>query len=470
MSRAADAARDLDGLRRRLAAAPDGGALRPVGLRRVLLGEGALAAVGPLVRELRGARGPAVVLADATPMRGAGSELKAALRAALEREDGGVRHVRVGGDDGRPHADEATLEAATAGASGAGVLVSVGSGTLTDIAKAVSARLGGVPHVAVQTAASVNGYADDQSVLLRHGVKRTTPTRWPDALVIDTGVLRAAPAPLNRAGLGDLLATFTAPADWRLAELVGQDGSYAPTVVALTREHGEALLGLGPGVAGAQGEALEALAGLLTLSGISMGVAGRTAPGSGMEHTVSHLLEMAEVAPRALHGAQVGVCSVLAALLWRRVRARLRAQGASALRFPTAEEMAPRVRAAFADLDPSGATGEECWADYARKLERWHAERGRAIAVADAWAEHDPELGALVAEPAALVRALREAAAPVRFSELGVPPDAARWALAHCHLMRDRFTVADLAAFLDAWDAASVDALLEEAAALGAGL
>ena len=32
---------------------------------------------------------------------------------------------------------------------------------------------------------------------------------------------------------------------------------------------------------------------IATVCGIAMGVAGRTAPGSGMEHTVSHLLEMA---------------------------------------------------------------------------------------------------------------------------------------------------------------------------------
>ena len=60
---------------------------------------------------------------------------------------------------------------------------------MTDIAKAVSARLGGIPHVAVQTAASVNGFADGESVLLVDGVKRTTTTRWPDRLVADPDVL-----------------------------------------------------------------------------------------------------------------------------------------------------------------------------------------------------------------------------------------------------------------------------------------
>jgi glycerol-1-phosphate dehydrogenase [NAD(P)+] len=45
-----------------------------------------------------------------------------------------------------------------------------------------------------------------------------------------------------------------------------------------------------------------------------------------------------------------------------------------------------------------------------------------------------------------------------------------RWALLNCHLMRDRFTVADLATFGNLWDEAAVDAALAEAAALGGGL
>jgi hypothetical protein len=63
--------------------------------------------------------------------------------------------------------------------------------------------LGSVPHVAVQTAASVSGYADDCSVLLVDGVKRTTATRWPERLLIDSEAIARAPVELNRAGLGD---------------------------------------------------------------------------------------------------------------------------------------------------------------------------------------------------------------------------------------------------------------------------
>jgi len=345
-------ARDVDALRSRFAAVPG---LRPIGLGGVLLGAGVLDALPSMVGD-----GPVVVLADRRPF--AAKERVAALLDA--------RWVHVGGDDFHPHADPATIDAAAAEADGAAVLVSVGSGTVTDIAKAVAARLGDAAHVAVQTAASVNGFADSESVLLVDGVKRTTTTRWPDRLVVDTDVLAAAPLPLNQAGLGDLLATYTAPADWLLARLVGQDDSYAQVVVDLAREHVDAAVDAADGIRAAEPAALADLAAALTLSGVSMGVAGKTAPGSGMEHTVSHLLEMADPESRALHGAKVGILSVLAALLWERVR---RAAPAATLRVPDPADMVGRVMDALAVADPSGAMGAECWSDYARKLGRWRA-------------------------------------------------------------------------------------------------
>ena len=71
---------------------------------------------------------------------------------------------------------------------------------------------------------------------------------------------------------------------------------------------------------------------------------------------------------------------------------------------------------------------------------------------------------------ARLAGALAAAGAPLRLSELGIDAGTARWALLHCHLMRDRFTVADLAFLLGIWEAGDVDALLDDAGRLGVGL
>ena len=90
-------------------------------------------------------------------------------------------------------ADEETVERAVAEVGGRRLLISVGAGTLTDIAK-VTAQRTGSRHVAVQTACSINGFIADRSVLVIAGAKRTVVSRWPDMLVADSDILIAAPA------------------------------------------------------------------------------------------------------------------------------------------------------------------------------------------------------------------------------------------------------------------------------------
>jgi glycerol-1-phosphate dehydrogenase [NAD(P)+] len=474
---------DLTALRERLASAPDAARLQPLGLGRVIAGPDALGELALALVELRasasagtdspaGPAGPIALLVDATPMLRGDVDLKPAVHELLAAE-AEVREVVVGPPGAEVHADEPTLAAARAAAAGSALLVSVGSGTVSDIGKALAADLD-LPHVVVATAASVNGFADDQSVLLRSGVKRTTPTRWPDLLVLDGPILASAPRQMNLGGLGDLVSMFTACPDWLLAREVGMDESFSETAVAIGRDHGEELLAMGPALAANDPDAVVRLAEILALSGISMGVAGRTAPSSGMEHTVSHLLEMAadrRGVGAALHGAQVGVTTVMAALVWRHLEARI-AEGGLAFDFPSPAAMEERVHAAFDPLDPSGAMAAECWSDYERKLARWSESRPRLERLAVEWDSLWPRFEALLGDPEEIAAALDAAGAPVRFSDLDPAVDAAtaRWALANCHLMRDRFTVADLAFFAGHWEEADVEAVLAAAESLGAGL
>jgi glycerol-1-phosphate dehydrogenase [NAD(P)+] len=419
------------------------------------------ALAGSLMPASRGR--PVAVLTDRVIKRRAGSELLPLVEELL----GGPGRVRViavaGGEGGRVHADAPTIERVAVEAKGAAGLVTVGSGTLADVGKAASDALLGLPHVVVQTATSVNGFTDDQSVLLVKGVKRTTHTRWPDALVADAEVLLGAPLALNLAGVGDLSAMFTAPADWQLAHALGMADSYSATVVDMVRVHGPDVLAAAGGLARHDLAAATTLAEVLALSGISMGVAGSTAPASGMEHTVSHLIEMAmnrSGREAAYHGAMVGVTSIFAARLWWKVRARLEADPRPSLSFPSPDVMDARVRDAFAALDPSGEMGEECWRLYAKKLQRWTANRAR-LEGAD-WKSIAVHVGQHLIEPSELAGALGSAGAPVLLSQLDPPVDAelGRWALSNCHLMRDRFSVADLAFFMGIWEAGAIDEVL----------
>ena len=78
----------------------------------------------------------------------------------------------------------------------------------------------------------------------------------------------------------------------------------------------------------------------------------------------------------AFHGAQVGVGSILMAIVWRETLARWYAGGFEIGRlYPSATDLEPQVRAAFSRLDPLGRAADECWRDYSRKLDRWHVAK-----------------------------------------------------------------------------------------------
>ncbi|PZQ42073.1 MAG: hypothetical protein DI570_29910, partial [Phenylobacterium zucineum] len=332
------------------------------------------------------------------------------------------------------------------------------------------------PHLIVQTAASVNGYADDESVLLRNGVKRTAHSAYADSLFVDTEIIALAPPVLNRSGLGDMISMFTAPADWYLANQLGMDDHWSLEAALLARRYGSGMLAAARGIGASAPEDLELLTNLLTLSGISMGLAGQTSPSSGMEHTVSHMIDMwagAHHLEHHLHGAQVGVTTLWASLLWQRVVARLDAGELTELT-PLPEADAERlVRSVFARIDPSGHSGQECWNDYRLKLERMRSEEfgSRFAEFVRRWPEHRAFLvGDCLADPAEIADALRTAGAPAGAGDLdGGDREPTIWALSHNHLMRNRFNVCDLAFAAGLWNEEVARELVVQADELAAG-
>ncbi|HLL98517.1 MAG TPA: iron-containing alcohol dehydrogenase, partial [Rubrobacteraceae bacterium] len=361
---------DLAGLREALALADPEGKLAPIGMSSIEIGGDALSLLPEVVSKF--ARGPRVVLAmDATPMRRAGGDLKDEAERLLAQHFE-VRRAVVGEGRAQLHADEEALAEAEAAVAGADCVVAVGSGTVTDVCKEATARADAPPLVVVQTAASVNAFSDDVSVLLKSGTKRTVPSRWPDALLVDLATLDDAPPAMNLAGFGDIISMWTAPADWYLASAVGMDDSYHPAPVEMLYRQGRELLDGAAALRRRDPEALDRLARVLTLSGITLGIAGKTAPLSGTEHLVSHLIDMdAEQSgrPAAFHGAQVAVSALPVAAAWEVLLAEFDPSALDLDRlFPEEPELEPVVRGAFAGIDPSGGVGAECWSDYAKKL------------------------------------------------------------------------------------------------------
>ena len=408
--------------------------------------------------------GAVVVLTDSAPKFLAGPQGLADnlvdLASALLP---GANLVMAGGSGGRVLLDTETIAAATAAAVGAGCLVTLGSGTITDLGKLVSHETG-VPLVAVQTAASVNGFSDDLSVILREGAKRTVASTYPSALVIDHRLLAGAPVALGRAGLGECVGALVAPTDWLLAAIVGADPTYDPEIVSSYHSPASELMALSPGIGARQQTALAGLARLLSLAGLAMGRAGRTAPLSGTEHAVSHLLDMAAGEEHGLHGAQVGVAAVVAACIWEIALDRLDVERVAGI--PDDAAIAGSLAAALNRLDPEAI--DECWADYRVKPAHWRTRPPDPEAL-----DSLPEQASLwLGAPAEMAGVLGAAGAPTRFSELDPPIDAntARWAVANAHLLRSRFTILDLVVFTGGDPGQLVDDAIDRAGEVGGGL
>ena len=83
-------------------------------------------------------------------------------------------------------------------------LIAVGSGAVNDLARFVSSRCH-VPYISIPTAASMDGYTAEVSLLVLNGIKKTIPATHPIAVYADVDILKNAPAKLVAAGFGDLI-------------------------------------------------------------------------------------------------------------------------------------------------------------------------------------------------------------------------------------------------------------------------
>ncbi|MEI8177181.1 iron-containing alcohol dehydrogenase [Aestuariivirga sp.] len=448
---------DLEAIRRGLAALDPEGRLAPLGIGRIEISDTAHLHVAEALAEAlvaagRPSRATVVILADTTPIRRDG-ELLAGL---VERQLAGhhaVQLARLDGGHGALHADETVLAMAAEAARGADAIVTIGSGTMTDVGKIAAERNGGIPHVAVQTAASVDGFTDNVSVILRNGVKRTVPSRWPSAVLADVTTIAGAPQGMNTAGFGEAISLFTAPADWYLSFLLGLDHTFHPASLAMLQAAAAEPPDWSAGIARGEPRAVRELTRLLALRGIVSGVSNTTACLSGVEHVISHMLDLHHAAhhqPIGLHGAQVGVASLVATRLWREA-IDTRVITPSLLRKPEPARIEGLIRQAFGQL------GDGIVAECLRDAEAKHAAVIRNWArfeqvVAD-WPRHAEAFAKLVTPSATLRKALAASGGPASFQRLSpaISPELTVWATRNCFLMRNRFNLVDLLDMMGLW-------------------
>lgn len=197
------------------------------------------------------------------------------------------------------------------------MLLAVGSGTLNDVTKYVSARTG-IPYVIAATAPSMDGYASTVAPTILDGFKTTLPAVYPAAIVADVDILKDAPMPMLTAGFGDIIGKFTSLADWRLSHQLNGE-YYCPEVAGVIEAAVETCAANAQALAQREPQAIQAVTEALILSGVAMGMVGVSRPASGAEHQMAHYWEMDALRreeEHPLHGNAVGVGTVLAASLY----------------------------------------------------------------------------------------------------------------------------------------------------------
>ncbi len=450
---------DLVGLRRYLKAEDPDLRLFPLEMQAVRISDDAHLHVAAAVQEALlyfGKASPAavVILMDKTAIMRQGKRLSQLVVAQL-KDNHKVRMEIL--DDGHPtlHADDTILDMATIAVKDADLVVTIGSGTMTDVGKVATHRNNNIPHVVVQTAASVDGFTDNVSVILRNGVKRTIPSRWPTIVLADVVTIGEAPRELNTSGFGEAISLFTAPADWYLANLLGLDNTFHPASMNLLKAAASETPVWSSGIAKGEASATIQLTRLLALRGIVSGVSNTTACLSGVEHVISHMLDLHHAAnhqPIGLHGAQVGVASLVASKLWRRV-IETDIIDPKLLKKPDPHSMQLRIENAFKHLDADGAIAAECWRDCQKKLALVNDNWQHFVSVVENWKQHSLEFGKMVQPSQTLRTALQASSAPSTFVDLNpsISPSLTRWAVSNCHLMRNRFNLIDLLDMMGLW-------------------
>ncbi|MCY9693465.1 sn-glycerol-1-phosphate dehydrogenase [Paenibacillus alginolyticus] len=405
-----------------------------VGIRRIVIERDALAQVAGYVKEA--GYGEVTLVADGRTYQAAGEKLRELLETAQVKVSISVIRENAMGEVAAD--EEAIVQVMLDTPLSSKVLVAVGAGTVHDIVRFVAHRTKR-PFLSVPTAASVDGFASVGAPLIVRGFKMTIPACAPEAIFADLAVLAKSPQAMIAAGLGDMLGKHTSLADWSLGRvLLGEH--YCELSARLTLEAVELCTAHLDEIAQRTDLGLLRLMEGLILSGLSMLLVGHSRPASGAEHHLSHYWEMVLLQQRRralLHGAKVGVATVLMAQRYEALRGLTADEAAVRLaqgHVPSELTDAQRIRQVYGDMAeqviaenfPANGTAAPAHALKARIAEKW----GDVQAIARA-----------VPAAAQLIAWLEAVQGPVTPEQLGVEPELVEASLQDALFVRNRFTI-----------------------------
>ena len=282
---------------------------------RVIAGDGVLEQLPDVVNEY--GAGKVYVLSDTNTYKAAAKQVCTLL------ENGGIAVSSYSFPQDAPEPDEHCVGSAVMHMEAScDLIIGVGSGVINDIGKILSA-LSGKPYIIVATAPSMDGYASATSSMTRDGLKISLPSRGADVIIGDSRILCRAPMKLLRSGLGDMLAKYISICEWRIANLLLGE-YYCEEIAQLVRYAVNQCVTHANGLLNRDKNAVMAVFEGLIIGGVAMNYAGLSRPASGVEHYISHVLDMRAVEfhkKAELHGLQCAVGTVIAAKLYEKLKA-----------------------------------------------------------------------------------------------------------------------------------------------------
>lgn len=320
----------------------------------------------------------------------------------------------------------------------------VGSGTLNDVTKLASYRLGR-QYMCVGTAASMDGYTAFGAAITKDGFKQTMSCPAPRAVVADLQIVANAPKQMHATGYGDLLGKITAGADWILADAL-QSEPIDQRAWPLVQQQLRSWLADPQAVQNSQPQAIGHLFEGLIMAGIAMQISSSSRPASGSEHRFSHLWEMealAEGHPAVPHGFKVGVGSIASAALYELVLAYdfstidIEARCAA---WPSRDQIAQEVR----DMHRFEIIAENAVSETLAKYITPDQLRERLTLLKQQWPSLQPKLAAQMLPAAELARMLAAVGCPTLPEEIGLTREHVRESYALARTIRARYTILDL--------------------------
>lgn len=426
------------------------GTLRLVTIRNIFVASGIRKKLPTFLDKKR----KIILVMDNTPMYVGDQEIKREIKAMLEDKHFNVKTVVYNhGDtaDGSVHADWNTVDRLKNKLDEKTIVVSIGSGTITDIAKHATYTYAQeadikIPLVVLQTANTVTAYTSNIAVLLKDGVKRTFPSRYPDYVLSDIDIIKNAPFELTQAGFGDLTARYVSYADWYLGYKCKNLSKYTEVPKMLLDNMLDYLVKNASGLKKGNTKAYTVLTKALLNAGISMSVVGMSTPISGFEHVISHTLDMMRTIKNKkpmLHGAQVAIATLLAAYAYEELLTYKEPFLTSSVSFPDISDIEKTMKSDFKKQGFSSKAIKEMLSDYHVKYDKWIDAKNTIHEFIKLWDLEKKKLQSLVKKGDEIKRAL---------DDIGLDytmPEGMEFAFTHAHFIRKRFTSADLFFFLN---------------------